>query len=244
MKIIIIGILILLIATLSLSIITYKLIKNNKSKKVIGINILLIFLLVLFMCFASFSFSYNYFYIKGINLASQDKHQEAIKSLKIALLIRNKMGKADRLMQIKIFGAPFFYSDEKDVRLSIANAYKSFGNYQEAIKEFKEVISLDDNNFDAIAGIAESSFLLRNFDEAKQYYQKLINTRPEEKNFNYYYQMGRASIVLLDYDNAIKYFKKALEFGKEVAIINRYLEICYEGVNKRQKGNSRADFIR
>mgnify|MGYP001615126163 FL=1 len=237
MKNIIIGILILFIATIGLSVVTYKLIRNNKSKILIGINIFLIFLLVLFMCFVSLSASYNYFYLKGINLSSQGKHQEATKSFKIALSIRNKMGKADRLMEIKIFGAPFFYSDEKDVRLSMANAYKSFGNYQEAIKEFLGVISLDNNNFDAIAGIAESSFLLRNFDEAKQYYQKLINVQPEEKKFNYYYQMGRASMVLLDYDNAITYFKKALEFGKENEIINRYLKICYEEVNKTQRSN-------
>mgnify|MGYP001598839273 CR=1 FL=1 len=228
----ILGIVILLSATVSLSIITYKMIRKNKSKILIGLNIFLILVFVLYSCLTSLSLSYNYFYLKGSNLFFQNKHQEAIKPLKRALMIRKKIGILSKLMEIKILGVPLFYSSEKDVRILSANAYKSSGNYKEAIKEFGEVISLDNNNFDAIAGIAESLFLLRNFKEAKQYYQKLIEIQPKENNFNYYFQTGRAFMVLLDYDNAIKYFKKALEFDKENEIVSRYIEICYESKNR------------
>ena len=91
-----------------------------------------------------------------------------------------------------------------------------------------------ETNFDAIAGIAESYFLSRQFDKARDYYQKLLTMTPPERDFNYYLQMGRAEMILLNFDRAIFYFEKALAIDKENESVKIYLERCHK--EKRQLG--------
>jgi len=232
----VIGITVLLTLLLYLVIKTYKMIKIKEVYATkIWFNVVLISVLTLFIFVTALSVSYNYFYERGVNLSCQEKYNGAIEAFKKALAIRTKLGNSAKLLEEEKF--PFFFSTEIDVRIVLAESYKNLKDYQNAIKEYQAILTIDKNNYKAVAGIAESFFLIRNFEKAKHFYQELTEIHPKEKNFNYYYQMGKAYMVLLNYKDAIKSFKTALAFGEKDEVINRYLEICYgEEKEKRKMG--------
>lgn len=227
---------IFLITSLILVYKTYKEVKTNKSnKRIIGFNIILVSLLIFIMCILFFSSTYNYSYQKSTVLIDQGKYREAIDFAEKALAIRDKAGKLSKLLDKTYFGVPLFFYSERLVRMTLANNYKRLKEYQKANNEYLAIVSINSNDFDAIAGVAECYFLMRNMDMAKHYYQKLITIQLDIKDYAYYFEMGRAYFVLEDYENAIRYLIKSRELGMEKEMVNRLLEICYKKINHNER---------
>jgi tetratricopeptide (TPR) repeat protein len=137
------------------------------------------------------------------------------------------------LLDVKVFSIPFFFAQEVDIRTTLASAYRGSQEYANAMQEYQSILALGRHDFEAIAGLAECSFLLRDFEGANRYYKKLLTISYTKRDFNYYYTIGRAYMVLLDYGKAIIHFKKALEFREKEEMIKRYLEVCYREAGSR-----------
>ncbi len=228
-----IGIGILLLVNVISVIRLFKIIKTKKLNIAIGCHIAFIVILSIVIYITIISMSYDYSYMKGINLINEKQYSIAIIKLNQALSIRKKLGPFSIYLEKKHLGFPILFSSEEDVHKDLASIYRNLKDYKNAIKEYQEILAFDNANFDATIGMADILFSLRDFVQAKHFYKKAINFEPHEKNSDYYIQLGRAYMVLLDYDKAISYFSRALELGEKQDIVQRYLEICYEEIKKR-----------
>lgn len=198
----------------------------------VGINFIVITLLIVFIFVLSAATTHNYLYEIGTSLVHAGEYNKAIKMLGGTLLVRTLFRYTPQLLGIKVFSFPLFFAQEVDIRRNLAASYQGLEKYSNAMQEYKRMLSLGRDDFEATAGLGECSFLMRDFEGAKRYYQKLLTISHTKKDFDYYYIVGKAYMVLQDFENAIIHFKKALEFGNKQDIINRYLEMCYREIRE------------
>jgi tetratricopeptide (TPR) repeat protein len=171
---------------------------------------------------------YNYNFEKGVNLISEN-NTDASKHLNNALKIRQILGQLDTFFDKKFFGLPPIFPSEMLTRRRLANSYRLNGNYQKALEEYEQVESFYNNNFDVIAGMADSYFKLLNVEKTEYYYEKLTKTERDNKDVNYYFHMGMAYVILMDCESAEMYLKKSIELGKDSKGVNRIIEKCKSG---------------
>ena len=214
-----------------LSIKKYYNIKLRKSGVKFYLNITSIVLSIFFLFIFTIVLLFNYNFDRGENLVSIN-NTDAIKHLKHALKIRQivwPLDTFDTLLRKKLYGASVFLSTEMLARRRLANAYRLNGDYQKAIEEYEQVESFYKNDFNVIAGMAESYFYLTNVEKTEYYYEKLTKTERDNKDVSYYFYMGMAYIILMDCDSAEMYLKKSIELGEDSKGINRLIEKCKSG---------------
>ncbi len=170
----------------------------------------------------------NYGFEKGENLISKN-NAAAAKHFSNALKIRQIVGPLDTLLGKKLYGTSIFLSSEMLTRRRLANAYRLNREYQKAIEEYEHVESFYNNNFDVIAGMADSYFYLLNVEKTEYYYEKLTRTERDNKDVNYFYYMGMAYVILRDCNNAEMFLRKSIDLGKDSRGINRLIEKCKSG---------------
>jgi len=228
------GLIIALFVLIMLSVKVWYTLKSKGSRALaIGINLLVISLLAIFIFVVSAATVHNYLYETSANLVQLGKYSKAIKMLKGSLSIRNVFCFTPQLLDVKVFSTPLFFVQEVDIRRTLARAYRGSQDYPNSMKEYQSILAWGRDDFEAIAGLAECSFLQRDFESAKRYYKKLLTISYAKRDFNYHYTIGRAYMVLLDYGKAIIHFKKALEFGEREEMVKRYLKVCYREAGSR-----------
>ncbi len=203
----------------------YKHVKLGKTDVRLYLIISSIVLSIFFVFIFTFVLLYNYNFEKGVNLTSKN-NTDAYKHLNNALKIRQILGPIDTFFDIKFFGFSPLFPSEMLTRRRLANAYRLNENYQKAIEEYEQIESFYNNDFDVIAGMADSYFMLSNVEKTEYYYAKLINTKRDNKDVNYYFHMGMAYLILMDCDNAEMYLKKSIDLGKDSKGVNRLIEKC------------------
>lgn len=221
-----IGIIVLLAVIVCLIISACNKIKHGKAKVVLyfisPFIVLFTFILSLFM----FSLFYNYNYVKGLKQVEENDYTKASKFLYRTLTIRHFVGSFDVVFDYEFYGIRLFFSKEPEIHMHLANMYKLSGNYTKAIEEYEEVNSFYKDNFNVIAAIAESYFLLNNFRKSEQCYKKLLKIKTNKNDASYFFQRGKAYMVLWDNDNAAMCFRKSIELGGDSKRINRLIEKC------------------
>lgn len=154
-------------------------------------------------------------------------------------LATNNLDKA-----VEIF-SKIIEEDEKDFEayLNRGDGLFRLGKVKEAYEDYDKVIKLNPDNMDAIYGLAECCFSLRNFEEARELYNILndkysYNAEIEDKfiSSNYY--------LIDQYERKLKYNKEDLDYRYKLARCYFTLgefKKCYELIKDIDK-NSNVDF--
>ncbi len=211
-------------------------ISNDIKKGETGVRLYLTFASIVLSMFFVFIFTpallYNYSFEKGVKLISKNNTDASI-YLNNALRIRQILRPFDTFFDKRFFGLPPLFPSEMLTRRRLADSYRLNGHYQKALEEYEQVEFFYKNNFDVVAGMADSYFNLLNVEKTEYYYGNLIKTERDNKDVNYYFHMGMAYLILMDCNSAEMYFNKTIELGEDSNIINRLIEGCKD---KRGQG--------
>ena len=206
--------------------------RTKTSKFTIGFNLSLAVICLMSAYVGGVVVSYDYYYAQGIICCTQQKHEDAIKSLKTALGLRNLISPLTQVLEKKCFGAPLLYSTEEEIRSDLAHSFLRLKDYDSAIEQYREVVLTDYQNFGATASLADTYFRKKDYENAKYWYDKLIAIKVPTKDFNYYFEMGRANMVLQNYESAVTNFETSLQFKKQEDRVKQYLALCNEELNR------------
>ena len=113
--------------------------------------------------------------------------------------------------------------EEKKPTVSEAKKYHSSGfeyfkngQYEDAIRNYKQAIAESTLFVDAYLDLARTYTVIHNYEEAESTYMRLINILPNEPNG--YYGLGRLYTEERKYVLALQQYDKALEIDPEDAL--------------------------
>ena len=101
--------------------------------------------------------------------------------------------------------------DNLSVLLSIGSCYLEMKNYVEALKSYFKVDYLDQDSSKAWRPIAWCSFLTGKYDQARNYYGKLLSYHPDMQD---YMNAGHTEWVLQNTKGALDLYKKSVQTSK------------------------------
>ncbi|MDY4527481.1 MAG: tetratricopeptide repeat protein [Parabacteroides sp.] len=99
------------------------------------------------------------------------------------------------------------YPDDLPVQISIGHCYLELKNYAQALHYFFKVDYLDPNH-KAWRPIAWCSFLTGKYDQARNYYQKILEWQPTAQD---YLNAGHTEWVLQNTEKSLQYYKQAVK---------------------------------
>lgn len=99
------------------------------------------------------------------------------------------------------------YPDDLPVQISIGHCYLELKNYAQALQYFFKV-DYSDPNHKAWRPIAWCSFLTGKYDQARNYYQKILEWQPTAQD---YLNAGHTEWVLQNLEKSLQYYKQAVE---------------------------------
>jgi len=102
--------------------------------------------------------------------------------------------------------------------------YINQGDYQRAIEEFNQVISIDSEYVDAYCGIGIAYLNQKKYKEAIEAFEKAIVLDPDEPIA--YYLLGRAYEEIMNYEKAISAWNKFLALrpgGKRARRVRKHI---------------------
>ena len=97
--------------------------------------------------------------------------------------------------------------DNLSITISIGHCYLELRNYSEALKCFYKVDYLDGNN-KAWRPIAWCSFLTGKYDQARNYYKKILSNQPNTQDL---LNAGHTEWALQNIKGAIEFYRQAVE---------------------------------
>ena len=124
---------------------------------------------------------------KGVQSYKNSRYEEAIEHFKNAVSLDPSLLNA-RLYLATAYAQQYIPGAETEENKRMASS---------AIEEYKQVLARDPKNINAAKGIAYLYLQLKDFDQAKQYYQKASAVDPNDPE-NYY------SIAVIDWTEAYK----------------------------------------
>ncbi|RHJ91038.1 tetratricopeptide repeat protein [Parabacteroides bouchesdurhonensis] len=98
--------------------------------------------------------------------------------------------------------------DNLSVQICIGHCHLELKNYNEALKCYFKVDYLDNKSHKAWQPIAWCSFLTGKYDQARNYYKKIIENQPNAQD---YLNAGHTEWALQNIKGALAYYKKAVE---------------------------------
>ena len=102
------------------------------------------------------------------------------------------------------------------------------GNYKESIDRLNIILSLDNNNIDAMYLLAVSQEKLNDYKSAIEIYKKLI---VKQKNYIFYDNLGKIYLKLNEFITARKYFSVSLRINPNNASTHNTLGITFATEN-------------
>jgi tetratricopeptide (TPR) repeat protein/S1-C subfamily serine protease len=160
--------------------------------------------------------SYEAWYVHGMALKSQKKYQEAKKSFQKALTYKPEY-KVDKDLALRQVGDSAWYS----------------GDYEEAVKAFKEAIELKPDDFILYNWLADSLNELGRYPEALKAGNKAIRIKPDHAES--YFRRGQTRWSMGDYRGAIADVNEALRLQPDLAIAYQF-----RGTLKSQQGDNQG----
>ena len=109
------------------------------------------------------------------------------------------------------------------------------GNYKESINKLNIILSLDNNNIDAMYLLAVSQEKLSDYKSAIEIYKKLI---VKQKNYIFYDNLGKIYLKLNEFITARKYFSVSLRINPNNASTHNTLGIAFATENMENLANS------
>ena len=94
------------------------------------------------------------------------------------------------------------------VQISIGHCHLELKNYNEALKCFFKVDYLDNKSHKAWRPIAWCSFLTGKYDQARNYYKKILENQPNAQDL---LNAGHTEWALQNIKGALAFYKKAVE---------------------------------
>ena len=92
---------------------------------------------------------------------------------------------------------------------NIGNCHRKLRDFNGALKYFYKALKLEDKNFYALYGIADSYRGLKDYDKANEYWRKILENDPDNKKI--LTRLGDSYRNLRNLKNARFYYKKAIE---------------------------------
>lgn len=124
----------------------------------------------------------------------------------------------------------FFYgTDIKSLHLR-ARAYEELEQYNEAMDDYGQIISIDPNYAQAHAGIGNILFKKEYYPNAELYILKASSLDP--KNFDYLYMAGRSQLMLKNYERAEIFLKHAEKLNPDFPQV-----YFYTGMARANRGD-------
>lgn len=160
--------------------------------------------------------SYEAWYVHGMALKSQKKYQEAKKSFQKALTYKPEY-KVDKDLALRQVGDSAWYS----------------GDYEEAVKAFKEAIELKPDDFILYNWLADPLNELGRYPEALKAGNKAIRIKPDHAES--YFRRGQTRWSMGDYRGAIADVNEALRLQPDLAIAYQF-----RGTLKSQQGDNQG----
>ena len=98
------------------------------------------------------------------------------------------------------------------------------GDYKKSIDKLNVILSLDNNNIDAMYLLAISQEKINDYKNAIKTYKNLIAI---QKNYNFYDNLGKINLKLNEFKTARKYFSGSLRINPKNADIHNTLGIAF-----------------
>jgi len=124
---------------------------------------------------------------KGVQSYKNSRYEEAIEHFKNAVSLDSSLLNA-RLYLATAYAQQYIPGAETEENKRMATS---------AIEEYKQVLARDPKNINAAKGVAYLYLQMKDFDQAKQYYQKAATVDPNDPE-NYY------SVAVIDWTEAYK----------------------------------------
>ncbi len=161
-------------------------------------------------------------YTKALCLVHRDDLNGAINQFMNVLEAKEKSGATRALKNL--------------THLTLGRLYYELGNYEEAIRHYKEVSSLDKENYDdAILGIGWVYVKQEDYEKAEKMFKKIINEMPQsELVAEARLSLGHCYLGLDKYDKAIEVYRYIMEhhsLAAELAGDPRVTEI-FQGITE------------
>jgi tetratricopeptide (TPR) repeat protein len=102
-----------------------------------------------------------------------------------------------------------------EANIQIAQALFKQNKYQETIDTCRKILATDSNSIDAIKLIAKSFLATRKIDDARLYFNKALNFKPDD--YEVIKDLGNTYNAVGDIDNAKNYFQKAIKINSSYA---------------------------
>ncbi len=126
-----------------------------------------------------------------------------------------------------------------------ADAYYTFGLYDDAIRQYKKAILLNKVDSDIWIGLGNSFKAKKDIDKAIAAFREAVKAAPEDRATNFY--LGMILATNKEYDSAVRHFEKVRNLGAEtkeqlIAIGFSYyksslrmLAVCFDKLQEPEK---------
>lgn len=98
--------------------------------------------------------------------------------------------------------------DNLSIQISIGHCHLELKNYSEALKYYYKVDYLDNESGKAWRPIAWCSFLTGKYDQARNYYRKIMDKKPNTHDF---LNAGHTEWALQNVKGALAFYKRAID---------------------------------
>lgn len=115
--------------------------------------------------------------------------------------------------------------DNLSIQISIGNCYLELKDYNEALKCFFKVDYLDQKSHKAWRPIAWCSFLTGKYDQARNYYKKILDYKPNAQDF---LNAGHTEWTLQNIKGALSYYQQVVQ--KEEGNFNKFQELFNQDI--------------
>ena len=112
-----------------------------------------------------------------------------------------------------------FNPNDLSIQICIGHCHLELKNYNEALKYYFKVDYLDNKSTKAWRPIAWCSFLTGKYDQARNYYKKIMDNQPNTQDF---LNAGHTEWALQNIKGALAFYKKAVE--KESGDFSKFQE--------------------
>ncbi|MDO4756072.1 MAG: tetratricopeptide repeat protein, partial [Parabacteroides sp.] len=115
--------------------------------------------------------------------------------------------------------------DNLSIQISIGNCHLELKDYNEALKCFFKVDYLDPKSHKAWRPIAWCSFLTGKYDQARNYYKKILDHKPNAQDF---LNAGHTEWTLQNIKGALAYYQQVVQ--KEEGEFTKFLELFNQDI--------------
>ncbi|RJP28044.1 MAG: tetratricopeptide repeat protein [Candidatus Omnitrophota bacterium] len=126
-----------------------------------------------------------------------------------------------------------FYTSPKGKHIAEGKRYFAEGKYEEAIKEFRDLIDIEPQSFEGYQNLGVVYAVLRRYDEAKDNFETALKLSPNSSEP--YIALGKLYDELQDYQKSLFYYNKATEIEPENAKLYFDIGMVYNYLSNPQK---------